>query len=165
MRKDFNLFLNENNLFEASDSNKSAQKLLQDVLSILQAQYWNYNNAHWVTKGNDYYGNHLLFQRLYEGLTEEFDTIAEKMVAFYGEDAVDTNVLMKKASEWVDQWQKKKSLLDRCIASEEDLQKLFQDVYDALKEKDEITLGLDDFLMATANAHETNLYLLKQAKG
>jgi len=35
--------------------------------------------------------------------------------------------------------------------------------YDKLKEMDDISLGLDDFLMATANAHETNLYLLQQA--
>ena len=35
-------------------------------------------------------------------------------------------------------------------------------VYDMLKGSGELSLGLDDFLMAMADAHDTNRYLLRQ---
>jgi hypothetical protein len=35
-------------------------------------------------------------------------------------------------------------------------------VYDTIKASGELSLGLDDFLMAMADAHDTNRYLLRQ---
>ena len=45
---------------------------------------------------------------------------------------------------------------------EEHLQRALKITYDELKARGELSLGLDDFLMATASAHETALYLLRQ---
>lgn len=150
--------------FHEFAQNKTSINLLQEVLAVLQAQYLNYYNAHWVSKGNNYYGNHLLFQRLYESQREQFDTLAEKMVAYFGEDAVDNEIIVNKISDYVNQWSASKNLVDRSIMSEEYLQDLLQKTYDALKESGELSLGLDDYIMATANEHETNLYLLGQLK-
>ena len=62
-----------------------------------------------------------------------------------------------------DEWNEIDDPFARAIQSEKDMQAAFKAAYDKLKKMDDISLGLDDFLMATANAHETNLYLLQQA--
>ena len=53
--------------------------------------------------------------------------------------------------------------LERALVIEEVLQKGFKVAYDLLKDSGGMTLGLDDFIMSMASAHETNLYLLRQA--
>jgi len=151
-------------LQKKADVSGSTLEILQEVLSILRALYWNYNHAHWQAKGDDYYGNHLLFQRLYEAIPDEFDVLGEKLVAYFGEDAVDSAAISKKTQNWINKWNSEKDIVQRAINSEEDLQKVLQTVYTNLRESGDISLGLDDFLMATANSHETNLYLLQQIK-
>jgi DNA-binding ferritin-like protein len=145
------------------DKAASTVAVLQEVLGLLRGQYWNYWTSHWQVKGPNFYGNHLLFQRIYEGIQAEVDTLAEKIVGYFGEEHVENTVIMEKMHHWFDEWNKTKDPLDRAIQSEQDMQVAFKRCYDKLKEMDDISLGLDDFLMAVANAHETNLYLLQQA--
>ena len=45
-----------------------------------------YKNFHWLTHGTAYYADHLLFERLYNSITEEIDYLVEKMVSLYGRD-------------------------------------------------------------------------------
>ena len=45
---------------------------------------------------------------------------------------------------------------------EEALQKALSNIYNALKDMKALSLGMDDYIMSIANAHETNLYLLRQ---
>ena len=47
--------------------------------------------------------------------------------------------------------------------SEKDLQASLKQAYDAIKQVKAMTLGLDDWIMATANDHDENEYLLQQA--
>ena len=142
-------------------SKQSTEETLQEVLSILRAQYWSHQTNHWQTTQ---YDNHLLFQRLYEGIEDEIDTLAEKLVGYFGESSVDQSELINKTQYWVEKWNKTKDVVDRGIESEKDLQKALRLSYDMLKANEEISLGLDDFIMATANKHETHLYLLGQVK-
>jgi len=144
------------------DKSGSTVEVLQEVLALLQGQYWNYWGSHWRAKGPNYYGNHLLFDRLYTDLTEEIDTLAEKIVGYFGEDAVENTVISEKTNNWLQKWSDIKDPVDRAIQTEKDMQNIFKAAYERLKEADDMSLGLDDFLMATANAHETNLYLLQQ---
>lgn len=46
--------------------------------------------------------------------------------------------------------------------AEEDIQREIRLTFDTLKAADELTLGMEDFLAATASSHETSLYLLQQ---
>ena len=142
----------------------SSKEILQEVLAILRGQYWSHQTNHWQSNGPNYYGNHLLFQRLYEGVGEEIDTLAEKLVGYFGEDAVDQSTLIEKTQYWIDKWNKTKDIVERGLESEKDLQKALSYAYNKLKAQDDMSLGLDDFLMTVADAHETNLYLLGQIK-
>lgn len=139
-----------------------AIEMLRWLLSLLRAQYWMYQQAHWETRGPTYYGNHLLFQRLYESVTTQVDTLAEKLVGTYGPRAVDSMDLGNKFLTWVNRWQQGDDWHRRMLLSEQDLQKTCRDTYDTLKAMGELSLGMDDFLMAMANEHETNEYLLRQ---
>lgn len=53
---------------------------LYQVFSDLYALYILSQSAHWRAKGEMYYGDHLLFQRIYEGISAEIDLVAEKML-------------------------------------------------------------------------------------
>jgi len=135
---------------------------LRWLLACLRAQYWTYQHAHWETRGPTYYGNHLLFQRLYESVVQQTDTLAEKIVGTYGPCAVDSMNIASKFLMWINRWQDADGWHRRALLSEQDFQKACETTYELMKSMGELTLGMDDFLMATANEHETNQYLLRQ---
>jgi DNA-binding ferritin-like protein len=121
-----------------------------------------YQTSHWQSSGQAYYGNHLLFQRLYEGVQAEVDGLAEKLVGYVGAGSVDLTPQVALVMSWVQRWTQVDDLHMRGLQSERDLQAVFQSSYDAIKAARAMTLGLDDFIMATASAHDTNAYLLQQ---
>lgn len=135
---------------------------LQWLLSCLRAQYWNYQQSHWQTGGIAAYGDHLLFQRLYESVVEHVDTLAEKMVGTFGPDAVDGLDLGAKFEFWIKRWSDEEDHHSRGLMSEESFQKCCRRTYDTLKNSGVLSLGMDDFLMGIASDHETNEYLLGQ---
>ena len=135
---------------------------LQWLLACLRAQYWMYQQSHWQVMGDAYYGNHLLFERLYESVVKQVDTLAEKMVSGYGPEAVDALDLGGKFEVWIKRWDLTSCLHKRGLQAEQDFQIAAQSVYETLGTQGVLTLGMDDFLMATANEHETNEYLLRQ---
>lgn len=138
------------------------QEWLKYFLGLLQALRNNHQFCHWQTKGDQFYGDHLLFQRLYESLDAEIDAFAEKCIGMSGNFFSSTD-LSHLVDAWLHRWETNSDcLVSRCLLAEEDFQDAASGLYDFLKESGAITLGMDDFLMATASAHETNLYLLQQ---
>ncbi len=134
---------------------------LQSLLAILRAGHWSHWTSHWQVKGNPYYGDHLLMERLYTGMVVEIDTLAEKIVAQYGPDSVDP-ICQAQAMEGFLELQTNPDPIQRALAVEtyllEELARVFKD----LESYGTLSLGLNDFLAATANSHETYLYLLRQ---
>ena len=138
------------------------RRLLCDVLGCLRAQYLSYQTSHWRVKGGSFYGNHLLFQRLYESVQEQVDSLAEKIVGYLGAEAVALNHQMKHISDYTYRWSSIDCNHKRGLQSEADLQQALKRAYDGIKQAQAMSLGLDDWIMATANAHEENEYLLQQ---
>jgi len=140
--------------------------MLRIVLAILRAQYLSYQTSHWQTRGPAYYGNHLLFQRLYEGVQEEIDAIGEKLVGYFGIEAVDLEVSLNMICDMVGRWCSHECHFQRGLTSEGELQDALSIVSNSWpNERYPMPLGLDDWLAATANAHESNQYLLQQVLG
>ena len=48
-----------------------------------------HQNHHWITKGDPFYGDHLLFARIYEATTTDIDTLAEKAIGLGSTSNVD----------------------------------------------------------------------------
>ncbi len=139
------------------------RRLLCDVLGCLRAQYLSYQTSHWQVVGQSFYGNHLLFERLYKSVLEQVDQLAEKLVGYLGREVVGLNHQMRHITGYTMRWSQIDCHHKRGIRSEQDLQAALQRAYDGIKQVRAMTLGLDDWIMATANAHEENEYLLQQA--
>ena len=138
---------------------------LQVLLAILRGAHWAHWTSHWQVKGSPYYGDHQLLQRVYEGLIEEIDTLAEKIVGKYGSQAVapvDQAQIMANTLLPIAEAEAQSDPILRALIIEEALQKVFENVYGALKQMGAMSLGMDDFIMSMANAHETFQYLLRQ---
>jgi DNA-binding ferritin-like protein len=138
------------------------RRLLCDVLGCLRAQYLSYQTSHWLVKGGTFYGNHLLFQRLYESVQGQIDQLAEKITGYLGSEAVSINYQMRHISDYTYSWSAIDCNHKRGLQSEADLQQALKRAYDGIKQAQAMSLGLDDWIMATANAHEENEYLLQQ---
>jgi starvation-inducible DNA-binding protein len=150
-------------LASSGSTSLSAMSLL---LACLRGAHWSHWNSHWQVKGSNFYGNHLLLERVYESLIDQIDTLAEKIICLYGSDAinpVDQAQLMANKLLPLAEAESMGDPLKRALVVESALQAIFKAIYDLLKEEGSLTLGLDDFIMSMANEHETNLYLLRQA--
>jgi len=155
-------------MLKHTDQQKSLlREVLTDMLSLLQAQRWNYQTSHWQSQGEPFYGDHLMFQRLYESLDADIDGLAEKILGLLvmpGDDAYpfDNTTQATKLSQWLESWNVFDCPYKRSLQSERDMQTLWARGYEVLKDTGSLSLGLDDWVMSTASAHETNLYLLQQ---
>lgn len=139
------------------------RRLLCDVLGCLRAQYLSYQTSHWQVVGQSFYGNHLLFERLYSSVLLQIDALAEKLVGYLGRDAVDLDYQIRTIASYTVRWTQIDCHHKRGLQSEADIQAALKRAYDGIKQVKAMTLGLDDWIMATANAHEENEYLLQQA--
>lgn len=142
------------------------QKLLLQLLAQLRGLQWSHWNSHWKVKGDAQYGDHLLFDRLYTGVSEEIDTLGEKITAYFGPQVITDLGTLTETTKFLSLAQHPDNgptdLYERALDLELIFQRSLQVVYDTVKRSKEMSLGLDDYLMATANAHETNVYLLRQ---
>lgn len=120
-----------------------------------------YQTAHWQVKGSLFYQDHLLFERLYNAVNDEIDGVAERGVGFTGErGTVNLNDSLKKISEAAIKLPFECSenihYVNASLLMETDLLTYLD------KNQDFGSVGVKDLLASLANAHESNVYLLKQ---
>ena len=140
-----------------------SREFLLDILAHLRAQRWDFWTTHWQVHGVPFYGDHLLFERLYTGpINDQTDQLGEKMTAFFGAESVDSVKVLDGTRALVSKWATIKNPYERALASEKSLQDAIMRAVMWMREHKTITLGLDDYLMSLANQHETNAYLLQQ---
>lgn len=142
---------------------KGSKDLLKETLAAMRALQWLYQSLHWQAKGENFYENHLLFERLYDGMSDQIDALAEKLIGYYGSEMVDRVDSVDRTHKWLSLWRGEG--VEVALQAEKQFQALLRRTYDTMNQKKELSLGLDDFLMATASEHETALYLLGQVKG
>ena len=140
------------------------QQSLITLLGSLRALKWLSWNSHWQAKGAQFYGDHLMLERIYEGkLDEQIDTIAEKIVCLFGSEMIDSPILMQSFQGAVESCKSIGSCpIRRVLRCLQLLQGQLNQTYTIGTSTKQITLGMDDYLMATANEQETFIYLLQQ---
>jgi DNA-binding ferritin-like protein len=99
-----------------------------------------------------------MFERFYEGLTEEVDTLAEKLVGSGQEQNVVSPARLAEVALILQVWSVEECPFRRSVLAERALQRGVRDVL----ENTSLSVGEEDFLGGLANAHETNLYLLQR---
>ena len=137
----------------------SVKRQLQDLLAHLRAQHWMYHTAHWQSSGPMAYERHLLFERFYSALPDQYDGLAEKMVQLYDKDSVDPVQTMIKSTECLKRWVDGTDAVESGLRSEHELQTAIKKLCG-----EPVTLGMNNFLQGIADAHETHLYLLGQLR-
>lgn len=134
-------------------------KHLTAFLALLEAARKSHHTAHWITKGPNFYGDHLLFERLYTAIDGEIDAIGERLTQRGGEEAVDPVHTTELTMNYLEHWAKTQDIYERAQIVERTIQ---AGIVSVRKEMTPMSPGLDNLLVSIADAHETPLYLLGQ---
>ena len=146
---------------------------LPAALVFLRALAIIHQSHHWLTYGESYYADHLLFQRLYEETVEEVDTVAEKAVGIgCPTDKIHPGVQTKLIAHIVEHFcgngvtegerQNAKSYLETSLSAETNCLACLAQISATMKAKGELSRGVDNMLAGIEDKHESHIYLLKQ---
>jgi DNA-binding ferritin-like protein len=146
---------------KAEDS--GAISLLNGYLAILRTLVIIFQHGHWKCKGSNFYGNHLLFDRIYGDAGGLVDITAEKIIGIYGNKAFLHTKQVPMIAEFISKYEDDDFIKSAIVATESCLT-VGEDVYNRLKEMAELTLGMDDMIMSNASKLEEFIFLLKQTQ-
>lgn len=127
-----------------------------------------HQNHHWVVKGDSFYGDHLLFQRLYDGVVAEVDSVAEKVVGLGVAENVDLHLQLSQLNRLVQGYgmtqtiPQQTELAKRSLLAEMNFLGVAARLVESMKEYGCLTRGIDNLVAGIEDAHEGNVYLLKQ---
>lgn len=132
-------------------------------IATLKAMALIHQHSHWTTKGPPFYSDHQLFERLYNSALKDLDLAAEKFIGLFSDKCLDYDLqadllhkllLKYKALEG--------SPLRMSVSVEKDFLQFSKKAYNCFEEEGNLTLGLDDMIMAIASSREEAVYLLQQ---
>ena len=132
-------------------------------VATLKALSLIHQHNHWTTNGVSFYGDHLLFERLYDSALENLDLAAEKFIGVFGDQCLSYDLqadLLHKVQ--LKYRNLEGSPIQMSLEAEKDFLKFSKDAYNCFEEEGKLTLGLDDMVMAIASKREEAVYLLQQ---
>jgi DNA-binding ferritin-like protein len=132
-------------------------------IATLRSMYLIYQMGHWTAKGQAFYSNHLLMQRLYESAEKDADSAAEKFIGLLGLECMDYAMQQQYLNSVLAKYkQSSDDILALSLSIESDFLKLSTQVYETFKKENKLSLGLDDMIMSIASSREEAIYLLSQ---
>jgi len=144
------------------------EQLLMGVSSFKAAEMW-LHSAHHLTKGPAFIATHeMLFGRMYETLSEDFDKIVEKLVYQLDDEEMACPILISSAAAQIlQQYESPANLDERTISILAlvlivDHMKGVESLHRLLEESNMLSLGLDDFLSSAYSQYESYAYMLNQ---
>ena len=137
------------------------EQLCGYYLGFLRGVALLHQNHHWVSRGGNFYGNHLLFERIYTSALEDMDAAAEKFVGLFGEDALDIQMQAKVIAQTMLKYAEG-GLVENSLRAEKEFQDIAKHLYDTLDEEDKLSMGLDNMLQGISDNSEERAYLLGQ---
>ena len=140
-------------------------KITNLFVATLRAAYLVNQSAHWHSKGLDFYGDHLLFERIYKSAQDDADLSAEKFIGLFGSEAVDFLTQAELISSVMKRYAKLEGdLVAMSLALEKEFIRFSQEAHEAFEAAGVMTLGLTDAIGAIASSREEAIYLLGQIK-
>jgi DNA-binding ferritin-like protein len=142
----------------------------QLILAYLRALQWQAWTMHWQASGPEFYGDHKLLQRLYEGkgggpnIVEQIDTIGENIVGYFGPQAVQPLVIDEMARHVLEQHGGSGQPFEVLYSLENGLQDAIRQAWHT-NQQHNMSLGLDDLLMGLAHERDTARYLIGRRLG
>lgn len=122
-----------------------------------------HQHNHWTTRGIAFYGDHLLFERLYNSTLKDVDLAAEKFMGLFGDDVLNYDLQADLLHKVLLKYKNLEgSPAAMGLAVEKDFLKFSRDAYNCFEKEGKLSLGLDDMVMAIASQREESVYLLQQ---
>lgn len=139
------------------------------LLGCLRAGNLWFHAAHNLAKGPGFIGDHKdLYGEIYGRLNDDYDTAAEKAISLTGDEMVACpQVITMHAAEKLMDYPTPAGMGAEQIVSAAcemmmGLNDKVTELFTALEDAGVLSLGLNDFLAASANQYETYIYLLQQ---
>lgn len=127
-----------------------------EILYRLVGLYFFYKTAHWNSKGDDFYQNHLLFQKLYEDFDDNMDDLAELLKALEIQESFNSKEILTSSAEYSAESKDFQSDISEAIKLTEELRKVLQEIDPTATD-----LGLYNFVSQLSQDQLHKLYLLK----
>ena len=144
-------------------------KRFSQYLGMLRAMYLWYHGAHHAVRGAAFAGDHAeIFGKFYRESNEEFDGAVEKAVGLTQDEGMSCPIHITKLALQVLQKYPSPptvntlSMFAVALQLENDYIEMVSQMFAELEEAEQLSLGLNDFLMASANDHESRVYFLQQ---
>ena len=141
------------------------------IVAILRAASLLHQTHHWQTRGGNYYGDHLLFERLYNDSQVFIDQVAERAVGTGSRDTVCPKTQAEQINTLVHLWcstPDEPTSYDMVVVSlnvEKCVLECLKTARERLEETQRLSDGTDNLLQGVADKHEEFLYLLQQRAG
>ena len=124
-----------------------------------------HQHNHWTTKGSDFYGDHLLFGRLYDGVSSNVDAAAEKFIGLFGAECLGYELQVDFLNKVLERYKNFKGAPEELsLAVEKDFLKFAKEAYNCFEDEEKLTMGLDDTMTSISSKSEEAVYLLQQTK-
>lgn len=137
---------------------------LVSLLSLLGAAAQLHQLHHWQVKGEQYYGDHILLQRIYEDSGNFIDSLAERTVGYFG--IIPPVQFVQAVGQFVSNFASKTleppEMLMSSLEIEKTIISTISSVRQGLEANGELTDGIDNLLQGIADKHEEFIYLLQQ---
>ena len=141
---------------------------LSTIGSFKAVEMW-MHAAHHLTKGPAFIANHeLLYGRIYESASKDFDVIVEKFLyQTNDEECACPLIISSMAATILRNYQTPANLSDREISMYAlvlivDHIKAIESLKVTLEKEGILSLGMEDFLAATCNQYESFAYMINQ---
>ena len=127
-----------------------------------------YKNNHWISKGDSFYGDHLLFERFYDNVVKEIDVVAEKAIGLGTSANVNAQLISQQVLKLIECCNvnstipQSTELAKRSLTAEINFSNACELLIESLKQSALLTRGLDNMIAGIQDLHEGHVYLLKQ---
>jgi len=145
------------------------KNFLAGYVSYLRAIHLWFHAAHHLTKGSGFSGDHTsLYERIYTEVQDEIDGAIEKAVGTTEDEHLACPLMITTNSISIMQEAGCKvnasslEIAEAGLRLEKSYLDFLEGMFDSLEEMGALSLGLNDQIAASANQHETYVYLLTQ---
>ena len=139
------------------------------MLAQLRALHCIHHTHHWQALGDSFYGDHLLFGRLYEAIAAEIDTVGEKVIGLSCVENVNLIIQINQITQFVlcvtqdrNAIPDKNDLVKRSMMCELDFLNNCAMAKQMLDAAGMLTGGVSNMIESIEDVHEGHVYLLKQ---
>lgn len=138
-------------------------------VDLLRALSMLHHTHHWQTQGSQFYGDHLLYQRLYEMADAQIDMVGEKAVGLGSPELVMPKHSLENMRRYIEAVEDTDimdapslKMAKRSFLAEKSFITAGELLMKQLESKGLLTRGVEQLLGTILDQHEANVYLLKQ---